>query len=169
MNDRLEIASRLMAAGESRGCGMTDRHAMQLADALIAEEARTRPPTTDAPAPDATSALRQLEGAASAYAEFHGGCQHHPDECPGTDEECVIVRNISKAFDAAKQALAASHRRVNAPTPADLRAVAEAVTRALDRALWYGDYDHSDHAREVSAACHTALTRARAIGLGGGK
>lgn len=49
MNDRLEIASRLKMANASLGVWIDNEAAVQEADALIAEEARTRPPAADAP------------------------------------------------------------------------------------------------------------------------
>ena len=84
MNDRLEIASRLMAAlfdftGTPKGhAEPTPPHmALMWADALIAEEARTRPPAADAPAPDDLRAVaEELNGVLDLmlkYATFEAG------------------------------------------------------------------------------------------------
>lgn len=40
----------------------------------------------------------RLRSAAGAYAEWHGGCGHHPDDCPGDEEECRIVATLGAAF-----------------------------------------------------------------------
>ena len=57
--------------------------------------------------------LRELE-AATRYLEalipymvFHGACGHHPDDCPGEDEECRINARLNEAqaaYDAARGA-----------------------------------------------------------------
>ena len=44
--------------------------------------------------------LARLRKAAGEFAEYHGGCGHHPDECPGTDKLCVRVHNLSAALSA---------------------------------------------------------------------
>ena len=38
--------------------------------------------------------------AVKPYLEWHGGCDHHPDDCPGSDELCRIVRAVNAALHA---------------------------------------------------------------------
>lgn len=45
------------------------------------------------------SAERVVE-AVKAYAEENGGCDHHPDDCPGDEQYCRVVSELSAALRA---------------------------------------------------------------------
>jgi hypothetical protein len=42
--------------------------------------------------------LQPLLTAIRNYAEFNGGCGHHPDDCPQEAEECQIVAALNREF-----------------------------------------------------------------------
>lgn len=50
-------------------------------------EALSSPPPPVVPLTD----LQPFLAAIAAYAEFNGGCDHHPEDCPQEAEECKIV------------------------------------------------------------------------------
>lgn len=41
--------------------------------------------------------LQPFLQAVKDYAEFHGGCGHHPEDCPQEAEECKIVASFNRA------------------------------------------------------------------------
>jgi hypothetical protein len=47
---------------------------------------------------EAQAQIVALRDALGAYAEFHGGCEHHPDDCPLEEDECRICHALNKAF-----------------------------------------------------------------------
>lgn len=76
---------------------------VRLADWKYLESAQLHEDATAAlstPAPKVVplGELQQLLKAIRQYAEFHGGCDHHPDDCPHEAEECQIVTALHTAL-----------------------------------------------------------------------
>ena len=121
MNDRLEIASRLMAAVRAAGHSMPTADALWEADALIEAEARTRPPAADELMP-----IR--------------------DDMRAVAEELVALAVLQKQ----------TIREGAIPINCDIQL----------GMTWEDGYSKTGF---VIHAIDTALSRARALGLGGGK
>lgn len=152
MNARLEIASRLMA-GMRRGIYPIDeltQLALREADALTAEEARTRPPAADAPAPDDTPRQTVAERVLCGLKQLADDVE----DSIKTSKTLVQVKGKPHLVPAKV-----------ADEIAELRAVAEEMLVALDHACEWLANDHD----RVHVAGENALARARAMGLGGGK
>lgn len=94
---------------------ITQNYRACITAALELAKAPTHHPQPDAPFPkpltpverivalgDQRDTLRHdltpLLAAIRAYAEFNGGCGHHPDDCPQEAEECQIVAALNREF-----------------------------------------------------------------------
>lgn len=190
MNDRLEIASRLIAAVRAAGHSMPTADALWEADALIEEEARSRPPAADASG-EPQAAPKELVDAATlllhawdenwdeydSLARKLGCTESEPTEWGGGYCRDIILRARTRPNS--------SISSNSSPAPDDMRVVAEDMLVALrlsdaalnnrvsDREAIAMAHGYKPGHGSIWQYCHDlredVIARARAIGLGGGR